>query len=659
MGKRGIRKQGIHKLGIRKPGWWNANRLGFSLVAGLAIALGAATAYQVVFLRLWELQTQQLFFNLRGPVAPRSKIVIIAIDADSLNIGNNARDRQDLVPIRTWPWRRTAYATAIERLMAAGAKSVVVDIIFDTPSDFPEDDQQLQRVLRRYAGRVTLAAIHTASSAAEGKMEQLVYPAPQFRTQPESIGFINWQPEADGQFRRFTERYLRQIVLDMGSPQTVLTSLAVAGVEAAGEVVPVDPGEYIHFYGGQATFTTLPFWQLLFEENWERLRQDQTFKDKIVLIGPTASVLQDIHPTPFGEMPGVEIHANAIASLLEHQGLQSAVDQPLWQGIWLTLGLVVVGRLLYGGSKRVVPRFVAAEGLALSWVAIGYLAFTSGGLILPVAVPTLGIALSGFLFLGTRMLGTQMEKLRLRRTLERYVSRPIVQEILSQPEDFRTLLQGRQLNAVVLFCDIRGFTTLSYKMPAQKLVAQLNLYLNAMVEAITNHSGTIDKFIGDAVMAEFGSPISQGETTDAMNAIRGALAMRRALVDLRLQWRVEGRVPFYHGIGMSYGEVIAGNIGSLKRLEYTVMGDAVNVASRVEGLTKNFGTDILITGSLYDRVQDQVDVVFMGEHALRGRGESQTRLYSLVGLKGDSHRLYHQVHEELRRYLGFSPETDV
>ncbi len=655
--KPGIRKPGIRKPGIRKPGWWNANRLGFSLVAGLAIALGVATAYQVVFLKLWELQTQQLFFNLRGPVAPRANIVIVAIDEYSLNIGNNARELQDLASIRTWPWRRTAYARAIERIMAAGARSVVVDIIFDTPSDFPQDDQQLRRVLQRYAGRVTLAAIHTASAADEGKMEQLVYPAPEFRTQPESIGFINWQSEADGQFRRFTERYLRQIAVDREQPQTVLTSLAVAAVQAAGELVPSDPGEYIHFYGGQATFTTLPFSHLLLQDNWKLLQQNQTFKDKIVLIGPTATILQDVHPTPFGEMPGVEIHANAIASLLEHQGLQSAVDQPLWQGIWLTLGLVVVGRLLYGGSKRVVPRFIAAEGLAVSWVAIGYLAFTSGGVILPVAVPALGIALSGFIFLGTRMLGNQMEKLRLRRTLERYVSSPIVQEILSQPEDFRTLLQGRQLNVAVLFCDIRGFTTLSYKMPAQELVSQLNLYLNAMVEAITGHSGTIDKFIGDAVMAEFGSPISQGEAADAMNAIQGALAMRRALADLRLQWRVEGRVPFYHGIGISYGEVIAGNIGSLKRLEYTVIGDAVNVASRVEGLTKNLGTDILITGSLYDRVQDQVDVVFMGEHALRGRGESQTRLYSLVGIKGDSHRLYHQVHEELRQYLGLSPES--
>jgi adenylate cyclase len=642
------------KPGVGKPWWRSADGLGISLAMGLAIALGAATAYQFAILKLLELQVQQLFFNLRGPVPPPANIVIVAIDEDSLNIANNARERPDLAPIQSWPWRRTAYAQAIERIMAAGARAVVVDVIFDAPSDRPQDDQQLQRVLRRYAGRVTLAAAYTSSSAVEGTIEQFVYPAPEFRTRPESIGFINWQPEIDGQFRQFTEPYLRQIVTDLGQPQTILTSLPVAALQSAGEKIPPHDGEYIYFYGGRATFATKPFFHLLLNDNWALLRKNQFFKDKIVLIGPTAMSLQDVHPTPFGKMPGVEIHANAIASLLEHRGLKAAIDHPIWQGIGVTLGLGAVGGLLYGGFKRAVPRFLAAGVLSLSWLAIGYVTFTAAGVILPVAIPFLGIGLSGLAFLGTGAFSDQMEKLRLRRTLERYVSSAIVQEVLSQPEDFQTLLQGRQLNVAVLFCDIRGFTTLSYNLPAQQLVAQLNRYLNAMVEAITRHSGTIDKFIGDAVMAEFGSPISQGEATDAMNAIRAALAMRRALADLRQQWRMEGRVAFYHGIGISYGEVIAGNIGSLKRLEYTVIGDAVNVASRVEGLTKNFWTDILITGSLYDRVQDHVDAIFIGEHALRGRGESQTRLYSLVGLKGDDHRLYQQVHEELRKYLGLN-----
>jgi adenylate cyclase len=237
------------------------------------------------------------------------------------------------------------------------------------------------------------------------------------------------------------------------------------------------------------------------------------------------------------------------------------------------------------------------------------------------------------------------------------VATPIVNEILSQPEDFQALLQGRKLKAAVLFCDIRGFTSLSYKLPPEELIALLNTYLNAMVEAVATASGTIDKFIGDAVMAEFGSPVSYGEHTDAMNAIRAALGMRRSLAALRSQWQQEGKTVLYHGIGISYGEVVAGNIGSLRRLEYTVIGDTVNVASRVEGLTKSFWTDILLTESLYQLVQEQVEVVFVGEHLLRGREDSPTRLYSLVGLKDEPPTLYHQVHEELRRYLGYKEPT--
>ncbi len=631
---------------------WNANHLGIAAVAGLALALGLATARNFAPLHLLELNLQSVFFRLRGPILPPADIVVVAMDDDSLNRGPDVKELPELAPIQSWPWRRTAYAQAIGRLMAAGAKAVVLDVVLDTPSDYPQDDQALRQVLQRYAGRVTLAAMSATSETDAGSVDQLVYPADHFRTQPESIGFINFQPEVDGQFRRFTEGYLRQIAQDIGQPQTVLPSLDRASLQAAGKNVPAQHGEYINFYGAAKTFKTISFSQILWGKNWALLRQQQVFKDKIVLIGPTADVLQDAHLTPFGKMPGVEIHANAIATLLQNRDFVEVLPATPLQGGLLTLGMAVVGGLLYFGTKRPVLRFLGAGAIALGWLAIGYGVFLAG-LLLPVAVPALGIAFGGLIFLGTGAFSDQTEKLRLRRTLERYVSGPIVREVLSQPEDFQTLLQGRQLNAAVLFCDIRGFTTLSYQMPAKQLVLQLNTYLDAMVNAIINQGGTIDKFIGDAVMAEFGSPVSQGEVADAMNAIRGALAMRQALADLRQRWQTAGLVPFYHGIGISYGEVIAGNIGSLKRLEYTVIGDAVNVASRVEGLTKNFWTDILITGPLYDLVQDQVDAVFVGEHTLRGRGEVQTRLYSLVGLKDADHQLYQQVHSELRRYLGF------
>lgn len=627
-------------------------KVGPTLVAFWAIASGLATAFNPLNLpRSLELQTQSLFFRLRGPVSPPANVVILAMDEDSLSQGVNFSQLPDLDPIRTWPWRRTAYAIAIQRLMAAGAQSVAVDVVFDAPSDRPQDDQQFQKTLQRYAGRVTLAAIQANSQSSGNSLEQLLYPDTRFQTNPGSVGLINYVLEPDGQYRRFGWTYIQeQMAIDLHQSQPDLISFTEATLKASRVPFSTTQGDYLFFYGAQNTFPTIPFWQVLDAQAWQKLRQEQVFKDKIVLIGPTAAFFQDFHFTPFQRLPGVEIHANAIATLMENRALSEVIPDPMHQGLLVLVGISGSGFLIARLYRRAIPRSLVCLGVASVWIGAGYFSFTYGSMILPMAIPALAIALSGLSFLSTGAVNDLLEKLRLRRTLERYVATSIVEEILSQPENYQALLQGRKLKVAVLFCDIRGFTTLSYQLPAEQLVAQLNVYLNAMVQVITDARGTIDKFIGDAVMAEFGSPVSQGEQQDALNAIRAALAMRRALAELRQQWQQAGKTPFYNGIGISYGEVIAGNIGSLQRLEYTVIGDAVNVASRVEGLTKLFGTDILITGSLYDLVQDEVEVVFVGEHALRGR-ESSTPLYSVIGLKGDDPSLYHQVHQELQHYL--------
>ena len=628
------------------------------LIISWAVMSAIATGFNFRPLVLLELQTQALFFRLRGEVAPPSELVILAIDDDSLTRGRDSKELKELASIRSWPWRRTAYAEAIDKLMAAGARSIAVDVLWDLPSERPADDQRLQQTLKRHAGRVTLAAIHATSESIGGGLDQLVYPDPMFQVDPKALGLINYSTEPDGQLRRFASVYLNQIDADLRQSKSDLLSFDEASLQTSKLPFNAPKGDYIYFYGGSNSFAIVPFWTVLYPQNWERLKQEQVFKDKIVLIGPTAAFLQDIHPTPFGELSGIEVHANAIATLLEDRAIAEVIPDPAWRGFYLFLALAGIGLAIGQVSKRTTPRFVLALVLAGAWWLVGYASFVYGSLILPVATPFLAISLSGLFYLSTGAANDQLEKLRLRRTLERYVAKPIVKEILSQPEDFQALLQGRKLNAAVLFCDIRGFTTLSYKLPPETLVALLNTYLNAMVEAVAAASGTIDKFIGDAVMAEFGSPVSYGEETDAMNAIRAALGMRQALAALRSQWQKEGKTLLYHGIGISYGEVIAGNIGSLRRLEYTVIGDTVNVASRVEGLTKSFWTDILITDSLYQRVQEHVEVVFVGEYLLRGREDSPSRLYSLIGLKGEAPTLYHQVHEELRRYLGYKEATE-
>ncbi|MDY7013583.1 MAG: adenylate/guanylate cyclase domain-containing protein, partial [Cyanobacteriota bacterium] len=370
-------------------------------------------------------------------------------------------------------------------------------------------------------------------------------------------------------------------------------------------------------------------------------------------IGVTSLVdFSDDRPTPFDpQMPGVEIHANAIATLLNQNAIALVFPQPEGRGLFVLafVGAVAIGLRFVQKPMR---KMLWGLGLGLVWLGATYATFTLAQGVLPAMVPAALIALVGFSDFAIGAVKDHFDKSRLRQTLGRYVAEPVVQEILKQPDDFYSMLQGRRIELAILFSDIRGFTTLSLKMPPEELMAQLNLYFHAMVEAIVSSGGTLDKFIGDAVMAEFGFPVSQSAKQDALNAVCAALAMRRELAELRKHWRIEGRNLFFNGIGINYGEAIAGDIGSWRRREYAVLGDAVNVASRVEGLTKNFATDILITDSLYQLVKDEVEVIDLGEHPLKGRKDSLVRLYSLIGLKGEDTHLYHQVKEELREFLG-------
>ncbi|HBB33447.1 MAG TPA: adenylate/guanylate cyclase domain-containing protein [Cyanobacteria bacterium UBA8803] len=632
----------------------NAPRAGLIFVGLWACWGGIATAWELGPAQWLERHTQNFFFERRGSISPPDNIVILAIDNYSLSAAQRYRDdiqkQQFLQLIATWPWQRRSYAEALERLMVAGASTVSMDILFDLPSGYGEaDDQQLKTTLQKYQGRVILAAAYLDSAGSQGAIAELFEPTPALSIPSSSVGLVNFPPlEVDGRVRRLGHIYREQVLRPLN--KRPLPSLAEATLQAAQLPYPQPQGSDIFFYGPPQTFKQIPFWQVLDSEWWNFHLQQGTFKNKIVLIGPTAetAAFSDLHRTPFTDkMPGVELHANAIATLLEDKSIAPAIPNALLEGVFVCVGVGAAGVLLGKLGKQPVAQLGWGLGGAIAWGCFSYLIFTSHQLILPTAVPGMAIALSGLSYLMVGAISNQLEKLRLRHTLERYVAAPVAQEILKQPSNFQTLLKGQKLQAVILFSDIRGFTTLSYKLPPEQLVEQLNIYFNAMVEAIINAGGTLDKFIGDAVMAEFGFPRSQGKKNDAMNAIRAALEMRRALAQLREQFIKEGRLPLFNGIGLNFGEVIAGDIGSLRRSEYAVIGDAVNVASRVEGLTKQCGTDILITESLYKLVAEEVEVIYVGEHPLKGREDSLVRLYSLVGLKGEDKTLYHQIHQDL------------
>ncbi|HEY9735924.1 MAG TPA: adenylate/guanylate cyclase domain-containing protein [Trichocoleus sp.] len=633
--------------------------VGHACMALWAVLAGTAIATQLPWIQRIEGQAQAFLLTLRGPVTPPTEVVILAIDDESLAQGeffqNHSAQYPYLEPLATWPWRRQAYATAIERLMAAGARTVAIDILFVDPSSYgPADDAALQATLSRHGQQVVLAAAYESSSATGGQLTQLLQP---LYPQIPHVGLINFPLDPDFKIRQLPEAYLQEVKAASGS-EISLPSLAGATLAAA--QLPVqEQGNQLFFYGPAGTFPQIPFWHVLDPQNWTLLKRAGVFKDKIVLIGPTATSLQDIKRTPVSDlMSGVEIHATAVATLLEGRGLAEAVPNSQGRGLLLALVLGAVGLLLGHQLRRPLPRVVGFAGSAIAWGAIGYLSLVYGSRLVPVAIPVAALGVAGLTYTAVGAVGDRLEERRLRGTLERYVAPPVVEEILRQPQDF-SIFVGRRLQAAVMFSDIRGFSRLTYQMGAEDMVQLLNTYLDAMVNAILAYRGTVDKFIGDAVMAEFGSPVSQGEQEDALNAVCAALAMRQALANLRQTLRQNGQPPLFHGIGLSYGELVVGNIGSIKRLEYTVIGDVVNVASRIEGLTKQLGTDILITESLYQRVKDQITVVDYGQHRLAGREQETVQVYGLVSLKEGDPALYHQVQADLQSHLRTSLEGQI
>ncbi|NEQ97966.1 MAG: adenylate/guanylate cyclase domain-containing protein [Cyanothece sp. SIO2G6] len=621
-------------------------------ILGLWGLLGAiATAIELPLSQTLERQAQVIFFQIRGPVPPPSDIVILEIDQGSLSQGEFYQSDPARYPefevIQAWPWQRSAYAIAIERLLASGARAVALDLILADPSFYGEaDDQQLQQVLQVFSGQIVLAAAYESFGETGVVQAQIVYPNPIFATEDYHVGLINVLPDLDGRIYQLPTNFDDLVLKPEGFIQDELMSFPEAVISASGEQIdPAIQGD-IYYYGPANTFPHIPFWHVLDSENWSLHQQQQTFKNKIVLIGPTAAAFQDIVRTPFTHtMSGIEVHANATATLLNDQAIRPLFPHATLQGgiiLATTLGITV---LLHRFQKQPLKLLLIALTLQVLWGTSAYLVFTYLRYTLPTVIPIMAIALSGFSGVTYSSIVNTLEQRRLRMTLERYVAAPIVREILTQrSDDFQNLLRGQKVKAAVLFCDIRNFTTLSLDLEPEILVEQLNSYLNAMVNAILDEGGTVDKFIGDAIMAEFGSPVSQGPRADALNAVRAALGMRRALANLQADWQQDGKVVFFNGMGINYGEAIAGDIGSVRRREYALIGDAVNVASRIEGLTRSLKTDILITESLYQLITDAVDVIDMGEHLLKGRSQVPVRVYSLIGMKDDDPTLYKQIH---------------
>ena len=370
-------------------------------------------------------------------------------------------------------------------------------------------------------------------------------------------------------------------------------------------------------------------------------------KNAIVLIGTTASGLHDIRPTPVDrEYFGVEAHANAIAGILD----ATVLAQPWWTQ-WFTLGtlLVLVAYFAFVVPRlSVVPAIVGATALGVLVIALNMSAWMRSGIVLPLATPLLYLGVTSVLLLSYGYFVESRRKRRLSRIFSQYVPPEIVQELDVTEADVS--LEGDSRDMSVLFSDVRGFTTLSEGLSPRELTRLMNEMLTPLTEVIHRQRGTMDKYMGDAIMAFWGAPLQDAE--HARHAVLAALEMIACTGRIRDEFAARGWPPVHIGVGVSTGSMNVGNMGSQFRVAYTVLGDTVNLGSRLEGLTKQYGVDIIVSRAT---VQAIPDMAFRELDTVRVKGKNEpVAIYEPLGLRSalDGVRVarMEQFHEALQRY---------
>ncbi|WP_254978543.1 CHASE2 domain-containing protein [Cyanobium sp. ATX 6A2] len=590
----------------------------------------------------WQLMVATRTQELRGPRQPPDGVVIVAIDDHSLVQGANADLSADpeLSRLVSWPWPRAIYDRVLERLFAAGALAVGFDLLFDGPSSHgPNDDDRFARALSRHQGKVVLGAQVFESRGRVGGLT-LSSPIDQLSAAAgdASSGLLNGLQDPDGYIRLRPTTYAEQ--LRQSGALDVPPGLAdrLIGKGALEELPPprlvaswrplVDP------YGPARTIPTISIWEVLETASFEQLLERGVLKDQVVLIGPTASVLQDIHRTAFAGaegMPGVEIHAAEIANRLEGRALFVPFTSPLWAPL-LGLGVLLLG-LLSTRWEQPQARLGTLALIAGVLFLVALILISSKGMGI-VLVGLSGFTLAtGLVSAGEATVRLQLNRLRLRRMLERYLSPAVAAQIASQPEEADELLGGRVSEVVVFLCDVRGFTQRTTQMSqegrASELVAQLNEYFAVLVGVLQRHGATIDKYMGDAVLAVFGVPLSRGLENEVQAALEAVTEIQGAFAELNQRWISEGREPWEHVLVLSGGPVISGNIGCASRMDYTMIGDTVNMASRLESVAKEADSGVVVNQVVAAQARQEWNIQTLGDYEVRGQGSQE--LFTLIG----------------------------
>lgn len=632
------------------------------LLAGLLIGVGAAVvavgASSAGLLERAELTTYD--WRIRAAALPaNANPDIVFVEINDTTLG-------DLAPqVGRWPWPRVAHSVIMDFLRRAPAKVIAVDLILSEDDLRPslvggeewkgaESDAALADAVKA-AGNVVFLANAIPPGTGEEQKGLAKWPDPGYRLGPLAIE----RPVLAPPFQKLTDATMalghnflpldkedglaRRMPPFIQNGGKVLPSLGMAAALAAAgikpeevkpegnsirvrdRVIPLDaegsmminyraPGlvdrKFRPYRSYEARFLFNS--EILLLNGQKPLVDPAEFKDKIVFIGTSGAALYDVFQTPFGEgtIPGIQLHASMADSLLANKFIHRATPGS-------QVAATVGAALIVGVATALLP-FTAAAVAAIAtigawaWVA---LAFFRGGTWIDVVQPVSAIAVALFGGTAYRYFVEDREKRKVRGLFGRYVAKDVCEQLINNPS--LAQLGGKRREMTVLFSDIRGFTTVTEKGNPEELVAQLNEYFSRMVDILFKHKGTLDKFVGDMVMALYGAPLDDEAHAD--HAVETAIEMVRELGELNKKWVAQGWTELDIGVGINSGDMIAGNIGSSHIMSYTVIGDNVNLGSRLESLNKQYSTRIIMSDATRTRLKGAYDIRPLGDVVVKGK----------------------------------------
>jgi len=644
-------------LGIYFAGFKNKTLSGVFITL-LAVWLGSFLV-NVKAIESLELKTLDQRFSFRYQYvdderkipADQTPIVVLAMNDQS---ATSFRDR--------YPWTRSYYAHTIRNLKRAGAKVVGIDVVLDAPDySGPEHDDDLATALSECRNVVLAGKVSKVETGGgRGQYESTVTPMQKYLDNGGKWGFVGVTNDVDG----FWRQYLLSEKIGSDEEQHTYYSFAIEILRQYYDIpdsVKFEENDNFFFFGDkiirkyknfsflinfQGPVNTYPY------KSWDQVLDDSTFdlkpefdltdagggfdglgeeinlgdsviktppgllkegffKGKIVLLGSTMEELHDDFAVPLSEtrniegqkletrMPGVEIHANAINTILNDGYITVQSD---WiRVIIVTISSFLIFLLVSRLQKPLLalPLFIL---IVAAIIALAFYVFVSQRMHMQLVTPLLAIV---FTYVGNTLfqyLGERKEKATIRNAFGRYLPEKVVEQLILNPGLLK--LGGEVRFLSVLFSDVAGFTSVSEKLTPTELVHLLNEYLTAMTDIIMKYDGIIDKYEGDAIMAEFGAPLQDEE--HALKACYAALEMQEKLVEMRVKWKKESRPELKARAGINSGQVVLGNMGSQSVFDYTVMGDNVNLASRLEGANKEYGSYIMISEWTQELVQEQI-----------------------------------------------------